>query len=424
MNLLPGYDLTKEQRKVILLASVGGMLEFYDFTVYGLFALYFTAQFFPSSNTLLSVIASYTVFVVGYIIRPVGGVVFSHIGDEYGRKRVLIITMFLMGLASLGMGLIPTYAQIGIYAPVAMLVLRLLQGLAFGGELPSMIVYTTESMPEKRGLGVGGSFSGTVCGLVLGMVVNLVLVNILSHEQLANFGWRIPFILGGLLCIVAYKVRSELHETAAFKQMKHNVKVPVVELFRNYFKQVVIGIGLVSLVGTAIILLIVFMPTYLVKIVKMDPETIGNIVFVAALVSVVSAYLSGILVQKFDLFKITLAFLLGMIPAAMLCYYLISIQSFLYGGFILFAIFQGALITLPIVYLSYLFPPQVRLSGVALSYNISFVVFGGLTPLWVTGLIEKTGWLYLSPLLFLCVSIALTTISVIAARNTPSAISD
>lgn len=418
MNLLPGYDLSKEQRKVILLASVGGMLEFYDFTVYGLFALYFTSQFFPSHNALLSVLAGYTIFVVGYIIRPVGGVIFSHIGDEYGRKKVLIITMFLMGVASLGMGMVPTYDQVGVYAPIAMLILRLVQGLAFGGELPSMIVYTTESMPEKRGLGVGGSFSGTVCGLVLGMVVNLLLVHILTNDQLTSFGWRIPFILGGLLCIVAYKVRSELHETYAFKHMKHNIKVPLVELLRSYFKQVVIGIGLVSLVGTAIILLIVFMPTYLVKIVKMDPALIGNVVFIAAVVSVISTYLSGILVQKLNLFRITLALLIGMVPAAILCYYLISVQSFLYFGFILFAIFQGALITLPIVYLSYLFPPEVRLSGVALSYNISFVLFGGLTPLWVTGLIEKTGWLYLSPLIFLFVSIALTTISVFAARKT------
>lgn len=171
MNLLPGYQLSQEQRKVIVLSALGGMLEFYDFTIYGLFAVYFASQIFPTHDPLVAIIASYSIFVVGYIIRPVGGIIFSHIGDEIGRKKVLIMTMLLMGIASIGLGLVPTYQQAGIYSPIIMLAFRMLQGFAFGGEIPSMIVYTTESMPEKRSLGVGGSFTGTISGLVLGMIV-------------------------------------------------------------------------------------------------------------------------------------------------------------------------------------------------------------------------------------------------------------
>ena len=120
--------LDKEQKKIIRLASVGGMLEFYDFTIYGLFAVYFAGQFFPSNNNFITIVSSYAVFLIGYIARPLGGIIFSHIGDEIGRKTVMIITMVLMGVASLGLGLLPTYASIGLWAPVCMLLLRLLQG--------------------------------------------------------------------------------------------------------------------------------------------------------------------------------------------------------------------------------------------------------------------------------------------------------
>ena len=213
MRLLPGYDLSSEQKKIVVLSSLGGLLEFYDFTIYGLFAVYFAQQFFPSSNEFIAIIASYSIFVVGYIVRPLGGILFSHIGDEIGRKTVLIITMILMGVSSLGMGLLPTYAQIGLFAPALMLLFRLIQGLAIGGELPSMIVYVSESMPHKRGFGLGGAFSGTVAGLIPGMLINLLIVHWLSVEQINSFGRRIPFLFGGLFCFIGFLIRRELHET-------------------------------------------------------------------------------------------------------------------------------------------------------------------------------------------------------------------
>ena len=220
--------INAEQKKVIFLSSMGGLLEFYDFTVYGLFAVYFSSQFFPSTNQFISIIASYSVFVMGYIVRPIGGIIFSHIGDEIGRKTVMILTMILMGLASLGLGLVPTYAQIGVWAPILMLLFRLIQGLAIGGELPSMIVYVSESIPNQRGLAMGGIFSGTVTGLLPGMLINLLITHYLTAEQISRFGWRIPFIVGGLLCVVAYQVRKKLHETVAFTNLQQHDRFPIV----------------------------------------------------------------------------------------------------------------------------------------------------------------------------------------------------
>lgn len=401
-----GYLLTKEQKKIIYLSSLGGMLEFYDFTIYALFAAYFSHQFFPTHDAFISLIASYSIFVLGYVVRPLGGILFSHIGDEIGRKTVLILTMALMGIASLGMGLLPTYAQIGIYAPLLMLLFRLIQGLAIGGELPSMIVYASESMPDKRAYAIGGVFSGTIAGLIPGMIINSVMVNYLSNDQLMSFGWRIPFILGGLLCIIAYFVRKELHETIDFEKIKKRSAQPFFEVLSKHGKEVVIGGGLIAIVATPIVLLILFMPTYLTKLVNIDAKLASDAVLFVSIVSFFSIYITGILASKYDLKKLTYISLVAIVLAAIVCYYTISTKSALiFGGMTLFAIFQGALVALPIIMISHLFPTTVRLTGIALSYNLSFVIFGGVAPIIVTSLIAQTGLLYIVPVAVLLVAV-------------------
>lgn len=403
--MLWGYNLTAEQKKIVLLSSLGGLLEFYDFTIYGLFATYFANQFFPSQNELISIIASYSIFVVGYIVRPVGGIIFSHIGDEIGRKSVLILTMILMGVASMGMGLIPTYAQIGIYAPALMLLLRLLQGLAIGGELPSMIVYIAESMPQQRGLGMGGVFSGTIAGLIPGMVINLLMVHYLTAAQISSFGWRIPFLLGGLLAYIAYRIRRELHETVAFVKLKRHANVPLFELLRHHLGKVIIGAGLVSAMATPIILAIIFMPVYLLQIIKLDPVQVSSSVLVAAVASVLAVYAMGIMANRCDIFKLMRNCLGLIVIAAAICYFMLAQHANLMLALTLFAVFQGFLVTLPPIFLSYLFPTAIRLTGVALSYNLSFVIFGGLTPIFVTGVINKTKWIFAAPMLALIIAV-------------------
>ena len=159
--------------------------------------------------------------------------------------------MALMGIASLGLGFLPTYAQIGIWAPILMLLCRLIQGLAIGGELPGMIVYITESMPSKRGYCMGGILAGTVSGLIPGMLINLLLIHYLTSAQINAYGWRIPFILGGLLCFIAYQIRSKLHETNAFTNLKTRDKFPFIELLQHHFNKVIIGVGVSIYDGNA-----------------------------------------------------------------------------------------------------------------------------------------------------------------------------
>ncbi len=399
------YNLDSEQRKVVLLSSMGGLLEFYDFTIYGLFAGYFAHQFFPAHDEFISIIASYSVFVVGYVVRPVGGIIFSHIGDAIGRKTVLIMTMVLMGVASVGIALLPTYEQIGIYAPALMLLFRLIQGLAIGGELPSMIVYVSESMPDKRAQGMGGIFSGTVAGLIPGMLINLAIVKFLTPEAINSYGWRIPFLVGGLLCFIAYRVRRELHESIAFKKVHKHESLPFAELLQHHLGKVLIGAGLVSIMATPIILAIIFMPTYLTKIVKADPSAVSQAVLIATFISVASIYIMGKLLNTQNLFKLSYISLVGLLLSAVICYSMIAMNLNLIIALAIFAVFQGFLVTIPPIFLSHLFPIEVRLTGVALSYNISFVLFGGVTPIVVTSMIEKTGMIYFIPVLVLLVSI-------------------
>ena len=409
--------LTKEQKRIILLSSMGGMLEFYDFTIYGLFAVYFAHQFFPSHDNFAAIIASYSIFVVGYVVRPIGGIVFSHIGDEIGRKTVLILTMVLMGISSLGLGLLPTYAQIGIWAPILMLLLRILQGLAIGGELPSMIVYVSECIPDKRGIAMSSVFAGTVGGLLPGMLINMYITHHFTVEQINNFGWRIPFLLGGLLCFIAYQVRRKLHETTAFKNMDHGRGFPFGELLKHHLTKVLIGAGLISIMAMPIILLIIFMPTYLTKILKFSPADASSAVLCATLISVTSIYLIGFVADKFSPYKLMTSCSVLIVVAASLCYYMIANQCNLILALIPFAILQGALVGLPPVIISYLFPVQVRLTGVALSYNISFVLFGGVTPIVVTYFIEHTGHVYATPVLFLMFTSLLTLTALAFAKK-------
>ncbi len=341
---------------------------------------------------------------------------FSHIGDKIGRKTVMVITMVLMGFASIGIGLSPTYSKIGIWAPILMVLFRLIQGLAIGGELPSTIVFGTESIPNQRGLAMGVIFAVTIAGLLLGMVINSLIIHNLSISQINSFGWRIPFILGGLLCIVAYQIRNKLHETVAFKNLDHRDSLPIVELLKHHLPKIIIAIGLISTMATPIALALIFMPTYLVKIVKLDPRLIDNAILVATTLSIIATLCIGILADKINIFKLFKNLILLLIITATICYYMIYMQMNVMIAISIFAIVQGALVALPPILLSYIFPVHIRLSGIALSYNISFVIFAGFAPILITALIEQTHMTYLTPVLWVTLTVFIALIALTKSR--------
>lgn len=409
--------LTRQEKKIVGLAALGGMLEFYDFIIYGIFSVYFAHQFFPGDNQLLSVIESYVVFVLGYIARPIGGVIFSHVGDEHGRKKVLIITIILMGLSSLGIGVLPTYSQIGIAAPILLLILRLTQGLALGGELPSTYVYISETMPHKKGTGFGITMTGVNSGLLLGMLINQLMNMTLTQVELTNYGWRLPFIFGGALCLISYKIRKTLQETNAFERIHDKPDFPLAYLLKNNLMQLVAGTTMTAIMSGLVVAAIVFMPTYLDEIVKIDSKTISHIMPVAMLFNVITIYFTGRAANHLTPHTILKYLLIATIALAPISYWLIS-GNFIIHGVIILGILEGvAAMIIPLLITS-LFPAKIRLTGVAMSYNIGFTIFGGLAPIIISGLIKsKISGIYTTPTIYLMVISIVASIGLIFAKS-------
>lgn len=367
---------SRSERRIVSLAALGGMLEFYDFIIYGIFSIYFAHQFFPANNEFITILQSYLIFVLGYIARPVGGIIFSHIGDEYGRKKVLIITIVLMGLSSLGIGLLPTYAQIGMIAPCCLLFLRLVQGLALGGELPSTYVYINETIVKSRGLAFGITMAGVNGGLLLGMLINFILNQTLTTQQLIDFGWRLPFIVGGLLCLISYQIRKALQETGVFSKIHAKARIPLMNLFRFHFKSFLIGTAITALMSSLVVATIIFMPTYLQNILKVDRHEVGPMMTLLMVVNVTVIYLTGRLSQRHTPFKLISCLAILCLFCVPISYFFISNSKLLFGLLTLGAL-QGASAMLVPYILTTLFEPEVRLTGVALSYNMGFTLFGG-----------------------------------------------
>ncbi|MCX8514691.1 MAG: MFS transporter, partial [Burkholderiales bacterium] len=282
----------KDQRSkdslLIALASIGGMLELYDFVIYGVFSVYFAGLFFPNNNNFISIIESYSVFILGFITRPLGGICFTYIGDKFGRKNVLILTLLIMGVSSFGIVFLPTYYQIGILAPILLILLRLIQGLALGGELPSAFVLIFETLPKKIPLAFGVVMCTLNFGVLFSMIINKILIVNLTQTQMQTFGWRIPFLIGGILCFISYYIRKQLYALKDFKQIKSKHRYSLVNLFLNNFGRLLLGIGLASIMAIFVVSIYMFMPTYLKEIVKINAQLVGNLVIISMLCSSLS----------------------------------------------------------------------------------------------------------------------------------------
>lgn len=234
-------------KRVLVASLVGSSIEWFDYFLYGtVAALVFNQLFFPSEDPTVGLLLSYASFALSFFIRPLGGIVFSHIGDKIGRKKTLVMTLSLMGIATAGMGLLPTYEMIGIWAPVLLILLRLVQGIGLGGEWGGALLLAVEYAPkEKRGLFGSIPQMGVTIGLLLGTFV-MSLMTLMPDETFMSWGWRIPFLLSALLVVFGLWVRHGIDETPSFKKVKETgqvAKVPLVETLRTQWKEVLIAIG-------------------------------------------------------------------------------------------------------------------------------------------------------------------------------------
>lgn len=384
--------IERAQWRVIILSSLGGALEFYDFVIYSTFASFIGSAFFPSHNALTRLMLTFAVFAVGYFARPVGGVVFSHFGDKYGRRRVFIISILMMSTATVAMGLLPSYARWGTAATVCMVLLRLVQGFSLGGELPGAITYVVETAPRRAGFSSGFIFFCVNTGVALAAALGYAVLKLLSPAEVADWGWRIGFLFGGLFGFVSFWLRLSLSETAEFKKMRHGTaKRPFAELMRTAPAPTLFAISAMVATGGFNGLLFA-MPGFLpdamgyTKLDAMGAQNIGLLVLSCGML--VTAWLSDRIPRRWIL--ATGALLLGVFCVPFFdaaADHSVGLIPLFVGAGLAAAFCNGPMAGL----VADLFPTRIRFSGIAVSFNIAFSVFSGTAPVMSTILVRATG---------------------------------
>ena len=383
-------SLGSKDYRTLALAALGGALEFYDFVVFVFFTKALSGVFFPPHmSEWLRQLQTFGIFAAGYLARPVGGVVIAHFGDLLGRKRMFTLSILLMAVPTLGMGLLPTYQTVGAVAPILLLTLRILQGAAIGGEVPGAWVFVSEHVPERHtGFAVGTLTAGLTAGILLGSLVATSINTAFTPVEVAQFGWRIPFLLGGGFGLFAVYLRRFLEETPVFKQMHEtralSEELPLKTIVRGHFPAVLLAMSLTWVLSAAIVVVILFTPTYLQTVYKVPPRVSlqANSVAIVCLTCgcVVFGWLADRIGSKWALSLGSLA-LLG---ASSSFYHSLPLEgTALFAAYAVTGFFVGSIGVIPFV-LVRAFPAKIRFSGLSFSYNVAYAIFGGLTPVVLT----------------------------------------
>lgn len=385
------YDKQKGSLfSIILTGLIGNVMEWYDFAVYGYFAAVLGKLFFPSDDITTSLLAAFGTFAVGFLMRPLGGIVFGRLGDAVGRQRAMAVSVICMAVPTMLMALLPTYDQIGVWAPLGLIALRIVQGLSVGGEFTSSLIYLTENSEANRRsfTAIWGSW-GAVCGMLLGSATALATASMLDPQSLHAWGWRVPFAIGGIVALIGWWVRRNMPNDMPAEP----VKSPVVEVFKNYrghiLRIVLINIGY----SVSFYTVFVYALTYIRNIntisdtVAFELNTICMTLLLAFLPF--TAWLADHLGRRR---LTTLGFILLCIAGIPLFEYMhTGTSSQILAAETAFAFIValtgGGLVVLNVE----LLPSAVRCTGLAIAYNIAHGVFGGTTPLVAAWLLKNTG---------------------------------
>ena len=429
----------KEQsmRRVAATSLAGTSIEWYDFFIYGTAAaLVFPTVFFPADMPpFVALIASFGTFAVGFVARPIGGVLFGHFGDLAGRKTALVIALMMMGIATTFIGLLPTYSSIGIAAPLLLTLLRFTQGLAVGGQWGGAMLLVTENAPaEKRGFYGAFAQAGAPVGLVLANIAFLAVSGSLSDEAFITWGWRIPFILSIALIALSLYVQLSLEDTTAFKELKEiqaqretsqvpedeKRRSPVLEVIRLYPKQIMLAAGAFLSVQVSFYILVAFVVAYGSSPagLGLPREMILTAVLIASLVQIPVLFLASAYSDRHGRRGIYMlgAVLVGLWGFAL--FPLIETGEFLWilvaitGG----QIFVGMMYGPQAAFLAELFSTQVRYSGASLGYQLGAIFGGAFAPIIATALWSELGTIYIS--VYIAFASALTILSVLLLTET------
>ena len=388
---------SRTMRRVLGSAAIGQFVEWYDFVIYAYSATVIAKLFFPGEDELAALLSTFAVYAVGFLMRPLGGFVFGGLGDRIGRRQVLSLVILLMGGATVAIGLLPTYSQIGILAPILLVVCRLVQGLSAAGETVGSNSFVAEHAPaEKRGLYVAFTYSFANIPPIVAALLVLFLTNTMSEAAYESWGWRIPFIIGGPLALIGLYIRSKVEESPAFKATQAAQRVtttPIRDAVRSQRQQMLFSFSLAAFASLGFYTLSGYFVSYLTTTVGLDSNSALLSNSVALLVAFLMMILGGRLSDIFGRKPLLLA---GLLINALACIpaYLLASQGSLISAMLgqsLLA-FGCGLFWGPVgIALLELFPTRTRFSASAISYNLAYTVFGGTAPFVGVWLVMQSG---------------------------------
>ena len=382
LDAAQGKNLTK----LVVATSLGNALEWFDISVYAYFAAYLSKAFFPTKDPTTSLLLTFGSFALTFLARPIGGVLLGTYADRYGRKASLLLSITMMTCGTSAVALMPSFEQIGVLAPLLVILARLVQGFSAGGEFGSSTAFLVEHMPGRRGFVASWQFASQGMSSLLGAGFGALLTSTLSSEALQSWGWRIPFLFGALIGPVGLYIRNRIDDATAPPAEKHDTPIRNVLVTQKF--RVLLGVGAIA-TATSVNYLIIYMPTYVVKALHLSP-TVGYLAaFAAGIASItlnpVAGWLSDRVGRTTYLIIMCTVLLLAIFPVFLLLAskpggIVIVLTVLLLGS--LKALYLGAVAAL----MSELFPPSTRATGLGLSYNIGVTAFGGSGPAIVTWL--------------------------------------
>ncbi|MEH7344326.1 MFS transporter [Bacillus sp. JJ1532] len=408
-----------KKNKYLMAGIIGNVMEWFDYGIYGYFAVAISVNFFPTNDPMVSLILSFMVFGLGFVARPIGGFLFGHFGDKIGRKNTLSLTVILMGVSTFIMGALPTYAQIGIAAPIILAIARMLQGISAGGEWGSAVSFLGEySKPNNRAFIVSFSQVGSALGLLLGSLTGLLFSNIFSTEVLNDWGWRIAFLFGIVIAFFGYFMRKGVEETPVFQEAKESKSFsekPLRDAFKHHRTGMVTCFLLMSGAFVTYWLILSFMPTYISQFLKLPMNVGFSLTAITLVAYMIALPIAGFLADRFGRKPLMIAGSGGILLFSYPLFSLLA-NAESYGTMvvvvcllaIIFALFQGP----NTVAMSEIFPAKVRVSGFSVPYQLASAVFAGTAMMAATWLINKTGNVMAVPI-YMCITMVITLLATI-----------
>jgi MHS family proline/betaine transporter-like MFS transporter len=406
-------------RKVLVATSIGTLIEVYDILIYGYFATVLSQQFFPPGDPTAALLATFAIFAVGFFLRPLGAVIFGHLGDRFGRRTALAFSLLLMTLATVAFGLLPTYAAVGLLAPALLLLCRVLQGLSVSAELPGAMLLLLEHTPiNRRGLALSINTVGGGLATVAASTVSLVLARLLSPDQLAAWGWRAAFLIAAPIGVVGLYVRTRLLDGPAFLALGETARQgrpPLARAVRTAKRGMLVLTVWFAAHSIGGYTLSVLMPSYLIRNTGLPPAEAYAANLAAVLISIPFTLLGGFLVDRFPLRRMAIAVMAGTAVTAVPGFLIISAHR-TFGaaviGQVLLAILLGAVYIVGALLAMTLFPTGIRFTALALPLNIGTALFGGTAP-YVSTWLAATTHSPLAPGFYLLAAAATGTLAAI-----------